>query len=71
MQFVLQVRHSITAFNEFADYLDVGKISRFKASTIVEDELAIISGNNFGVDIGFARFEVGYTCFSDSECMIN
>lgn len=61
MQFVLQFRHSIPAFNEFPDGLDVAEIARFKASTIVKDELAVIVGNNFRVNIGFAWIEMGHT----------
>ena len=54
MNFVLEIWHSISTLDEFLDNFEILLLAVFEALTIVEDEMLVVGGYYFVIDIRYA-----------------
>jgi hypothetical protein len=60
MYSVLDIWHSASIFDEILDDFIITVLAGFEALAIVKDELLVVAGDNFGIDVRYACIDVRY-----------
>jgi len=60
MYSVLNIWHSASIFDEIFDNFIITVFAGFEPLAVVKDELLVVAGDNFGIDVRYARIDVRY-----------